>query len=331
MEEVELVIIGAGPAGLFATFCASLRGIKSVTLESLGEYGGQIPELYPEKAVYDVQGIPKILGKDLAKQMYQQARTLNGRIELNSDVTDVIPSGDKRFIVEVNGKQSFISKAVLICTGIGHFSPTKLNVPGEDEYKDKGVFYSVKTQQDFKDKAVLIVGGGDSAFDYAMQIEPVAKSITIAQHNDKLKAAENSIESAKKSAKIKILLNIDVKEIKGDGQSITSVSVLDNKSGVMQSLQVNTVIAAIGHKVNPEIFKSLKLETDSRYVKVDHNYKTSVDGVYAAGDIANVSDEPKFALLAVGGAEAYVAVNNIKKYISPASSLSGGHSSSLNI
>ncbi|MCW1299035.1 MAG: NAD(P)/FAD-dependent oxidoreductase, partial [Candidatus Parvarchaeum sp.] len=134
-----------------------------------------------------------------------------------------------------------------------------------------------------------------------------------------------------RDSKAEIIMNTDVKSINGDGNTVKSIELFDNTNKTSKTLEVDAVVVAIGYKVNPSVFKSLPIETTNRYIKVDHNYKTSIDGVYAAGDIANVTDEPKFALIAVGGAEAYIAINNIKKYISPNASLFGGHSSSLNL
>ena len=331
MEETDLIIIGSGPTGMFATFCAGLREINSITLESLDTYGGQMIELYPEKMVYDVQAVPKMLSKDLAKKMYEQTQTFKKRFEFNSKVTDIIQQDDKRFVIEVNNEKKYITRSVLICGGVGDFHPNKLGVEGEDEYNGKGVAYSVKNIDYYKDKTVAIIGGGDSAFDYQMQISPVCKKTYIIQHNNTFKAAESSVDAVKRDSKAEIIMNTDVKKINGDGNTVKNIEVLDNGSKQTKSIDVDAVVIAIGYKVNPSIFKSLKVETDRRYIKVDHNYKTSVDGVYAAGDMANVSDEPKFALIAVGGAEAYIAINNIKKYLSPNASLFGGHSSSLKL
>ncbi len=332
MEEVELVIIGAGPTGLFATFCAGLRAIKSVTLEGLGTYGGQMHELYPEKNVYDVQGVPKLVSFELAKKMYEQATMFNQKIVFDSDVTDIIPTEGGKFILEVNGEQAYTTKSVLICAGVGYFTPNKLNVEGEASYLGRGVYYTVKSIADFKGDRAMIVGGGDSAFDYALQIEPVVKSVIITQHNGLLKAAESSILAAKNSQKIKVMLNTGIKKILGDGNGVNKVCINDNVSNTESYLDVDSVIVAIGHKADPDIFKSITFESvNKRYIKVDTNYKTNINGIYAAGDIANVSNEPKFALLAVGGAEAYVAINNIKKYLSPQSSLTGEHSSNLDL
>jgi thioredoxin reductase (NADPH) len=332
MKEVELVIIGAGPTGLFATFCAGLRAINSVTLESLDNYGGQMKELYPEKIVYDVQGTPKMVSAQLVEKMYEQSQTFKSPVILNSNVTDIAQNSDKTFNVEVDGELAYKSRAILICAGIGKFSPNKLNVEGEDKYNGRGVYYGAKSPSSFKDKRIIIVGGGDSAFDYALQLEQFAKSIIIVQHNEVLKAAEDSILMAKKSQKIKIILNTEIKRIIGNEKTVTRVALFDVIVKKESLIDLDSVIIATGHKASPNVFKSLSLETSSdRYIKVDTNYKTNIEGVYAAGDIANVTNEPKFALLIVGGAEAYIAVNNIKKYLSPSSPLFGGHSSSAGI
>ncbi len=330
MEETDLIIIGAGPTGMFATFCAGLREINSITLESLSTHGGQMLELYPEKIVYDVQAVPKMKSMDLSDKMYEQSMLFKKRIEFNSKVTDIIPENN-RFTIEVNNLKKYSSKAVLICGGVGDFHPNKLNVDGEDQYKGKGLYYAVKSVDDFKDKTVAIIGGGDSAFDYQMQISSVCKKTYIIQHNNTFKAAESSVDAVKRDSKAEIIMNTDIKKINGDENTVKSIELFDNANKTSRTLEVDAVIVAIGYKVNPSVFKSLKIETTNRYIKVDHNYKTSIDGVYAAGDIANVTDENKFALIAVGGAEAYIAINNIKKYISPNASLFGGHSSSLNL
>jgi thioredoxin reductase (NADPH) len=331
MEDIDLVIIGAGPTGMFGTFCAGLREINSVTLESLDTYGGQMLELYPEKTVYDVQAVPKMDSKELSDKMYEQSQLFKGRFEFNSKVTDIIPQPDKRFVMEVNGEKKYTAKAILICGGVGDFHPNKLSAEGEDDYIGKGVYYSVKKVDDFRDKTVAIVGGGDSAFDFQVQISPVCKKTYIIQHNNMFKAAESSVNAVKRDTKAEIIMNTSISKIIGDGSHVKGIELLNNESKQARELDVDAVVIAIGYKVNPSGFKSLNLETDKRYIKVDHNYKTNVDGIYAAGDIANVSDESKFALISVGGAEAYIAINNIKKYLSPDSSLFGGHSSSLKL
>ena len=329
MSDFELVIIGAGPTGLFATFAAGLREIKSLTLEELDFPGGQITELYPEKMVYDMPGIPRILAKDLAQKMYEQATMFGNEVRFNSKVTDIKQLNDGTFSVEINGSQNITCQAVLICSGVGSFIPNKLVVEGEDEYAGKGVFHSVKVIGEFKGQDIIIVGAGDSGFDWANELAPVANSIKILQHNAVIKAEERSIKEALDSHKVEIRLETNITKIIGDGQKVTAVEI-EGKNG-KETLKADSIILAISYKIEPNNFKSITLQTSGRYVKVNHAYETNIKGIYAAGDIANVADEPKFNLLAVGSAEAYTAINNVKKYVHPTSSLFGGHSSSLNL
>jgi thioredoxin reductase (NADPH) len=331
MEEAELAIVGGGPSGLFATFCAGLRLIKSVTFEAMDSYGGQITDLYPEKMVYDVQGIPKAKGKELADQMYQQATTFKPNILFNSRVTDIIPTQGKKFIIEVNDTQSYLVSAVLLCIGIGVPANMKVGAEGEDQYEGKGVYYAVRHAEDFKGKKVLIIGAGDSALDYASQISKLADNVTIVQRNENVKAAERTVADVMANPKIKFLLNTSLLKIGGDGTRINTVTIINNKTNEKSDVPMDAVIVAIGHKTSPTVFKSLTLATEARFIKTDTNFKTSVDGVYAVGDITEVSNEPRFALLALGGAQAYVAINNIKKYLVPQSALFGGHSSELKL
>lgn len=329
--EVELVIIGAGPTGLFATFAAGLREIKSVTLDALSMPGGQITELYPEKYVYDMPGIPKIKGKDLAQEMYKQANTFGADIRFNSKVTDIIPKDDGRFDIEVNGKVDFTTKAVLLCTGVGFFTPNKLNIEGEDQYFHKGVDYTVKDFDNFKDSVVLIVGGGDSAFDFANQVSGVAKKVYLVHHSEIFRAEERSVDMLRASKNAEIIMNTNIEKIIGDGNKVTGAVLFNIKTNERKQIDIDQIIIATGHKIEPNEFKSIKLETIGRYIKIDDTYMTNVRGIFAAGDIANRTSETKLALLAVGVSEAYMAISYIKKYLNPNSQLFGGHTSNLKI
>ncbi len=331
MQEKDLVIIGAGPTGLFATFCACLRGIDSLTLESLDLPGGQMRELYPEKFVYDIAGIPKKNAISIANDLYTQAQELGGNIAFKSHVTDIVQRDDSRFDIEIDGTKQYIAKAILVCTGIGLFTPNKLNVPGESEYADKGVYYTVKSLDLFKDKKVAIIGGGDAAFDWAEEILPFASAVCIVEKNAEIRAAENTVKTVTADKKTSVFVNSITKEVSGDGSKVTSVVLHKTDTNQDVNVPCDAIIIAIGHKTQPNAFKSVKLENDGRYVKVDEKYSTNVKGIFAAGDIANLSFEPKFALLAVDFAEAYEAINWIKQYVSPQASLSGGHSSNLKL
>ncbi|MCL4349317.1 NAD(P)/FAD-dependent oxidoreductase [Ferroplasma acidiphilum] len=331
MDEYDLVIIGAGPTGLFATFLAGLRDIKSVTLEALDYTGGQIPELYPEKMVYDVQGIPKINATELRDKMYEQAKLFDGEIKLSSKVTDIIPDNDE-YIIEVNGVKEYKCKAVLIATGIGDFTPRKIGCRGEDEFKGKGVDYTVKDITKFKDMVVAIVGGGDSALDYADELSGTAKKVYVLHHSEKFKAAEKTLDAVMNNKGISLMMNTSVTEIKGDSK-IREISTINEKDKTTGSIKVDALVIAIGHVGKANVFKSVNIETskNGRTILVNNEFQTNLKGIYAVGDGATAAGEPVHPIIAIDGANAYIAINFIKKYLTPNATMFGGHSSSLNI
>ncbi len=330
MEEYELGIVGAGPTGLFATFCAGLREINSITLEGLENTGGQVLKFYPIKDVLDIEGIPKIKGMDLAASLLKQAETFNNKIVTNSKVTD-IKSDAGKFILEVNGSDAYSVKAILLCTGIGSLFPTKLNADGEEAYAGKGVYYSVNALEPFKNKKVAVVGGGDSGFDLANQISSVVDKIYILEYGTAVKAAERSVADLKGTGKAEIMTDTEVKEISGDGQTVRKIQVLNRQTNSETTLDISAVIVAIGHKTETNTFKSIKFDTFANKLEVDDNYSTSIPGIYAAGDACTSGNRPKMGLLAVGGSEAYMAINSIKKYLNPSASIYGEHSTNLKL
>ncbi|WMT51728.1 MAG: NAD(P)/FAD-dependent oxidoreductase [Ferroplasma sp.] len=331
MEDYDLVIIGAGPTGLFATFLAGLRDIKSVTLEALDYTGGQIPELYPEKMVYDVQGIPRINATELRDKMYEQAKLFDGEIKLSSKVTDIIP-GDDKFTVEVNGEKAYTCKAVLVCTGIGDFTPRKIGCPGEEEFKGRGVEYTVKDINRFKDQVVAIVGGGDSALDYASELAGTAKKVYVIHHSEKFKAAEKTLDSVMNNKEISLLMNSSVTEVSGKDR-VTSISISNAQDKSVQKLNIDSLIVAIGHVGKANTFKSVNIEMskNGRNILVNDEFQTNIEGIFAVGDVATMPGEPVHPIIAIDGGNAYVAINFIKKYLTPNATIFGGHSSNLNI
>ncbi len=329
LEEIDLVIVGAGPAGLFATFCAGLRDIGSITLEAMDAPGGQLYKLYPEKYVYDVQGIPKIRAMELVTHMTQQARMFGSEIRTNSSVTDIIPRNDQRYDVEVNGKTAYTARTILLATGIGSFTPVRIGVPGEEEYTEKGVTYRVGDPEYFRGKRVLIVGAGDSAFDWTEEISSVARNVIIAQRGTRIRAAERMVKNVMERDNVDIMLNTMVTRITGNGSWIEEALVTNTETGEDARIPVDHLLVAIGHKSDPVIFKTLKPDMTGRFIRIDRSFETSLKGIYAVGDAANLDSDQKVLLIAVGGAEAYMAINNIKRYLEPKASLFGGHSSSL--
>ena len=330
MENHELAIIGGGPTGLFATFCAGIRSIESITLEALDVLGGQIIGFYLMKDVLDMAGVPRIKGAELQKQLVDQANMFGTTIVTGVRVTDIRKEQDG-FVIEINGRDSYTTKAVLICTGIGSLAPTPIGVPGEMEYLDKGVFYTVTDTGPFTDRVVAIIGGGDSGFDWANQIVGVAKRIHIVEALPKVKAMERSVNDLMETGKGEIHVSTLVNEVIGDGAHVTGITAMDRISGVRSHMDVDAVIVAIGLKTKGNTFKTMRLQTVLNRIRVNHEYETSVPGVYAAGDTCLFGDSPKPALLATCAAEAYGAINSIKKYLTPTASVLDSHSTDVKL
>lgn len=332
MEELDLVIVGAGPTGLFATFCAGLREIDSVTLESLDVIGGQIPKFYPIKMVYDVAGVLGATGNELAAGLEAQTKIFNKKILLNSRVTDIKEKDDGRFEIEVNEKPTYIAKTILLATGIGSLLPKKLGVEGEEKYEGNGVHYVVKNLNDYYKKRVAVIGGGDAGFDMANQVSGVADKVIVIEFLDRLRAAESSISSLKNSGKYEIFTKTKVQRIQGNENDVEKITVKDLNSDEIRDVDVDAVIVAIGHDAKPGNFRSLGLDTFmNRYIKVNDRQETSLPGIFAAGDNCQTKKEIKLALLAVCFSEAYTALDNIKKYLSPSGAIPSTHSTEMKI
>jgi thioredoxin reductase (NADPH) len=328
-EKKDLVIIGAGPTGLFATFCAGLRDIDSVTLEAMDSPGGQLTELYPEKDVYDVQGIPKIRADQLVGEMTRQAEFFGNSIMLNSKVTDILPKPDSMYDIEVNGKIAFTARTVLIASGIGSFDPVKLGIEGEEDYVGKGVLYTARNADDFIGRKVVIVGAGDSAFDWAEELAAIASKIHIVQRGTRIRAAERTVKSVLEKPNVTLSMNTSPVKILGDGNVVRKVVARNTVNGENTEYEADRILIAVGLRSAPVTFKSISIGMTGRFINVNEKFETNLKGIYAVGDGSRAGNAQKVLLIAVGGAEAYMAVNNIKTYLDPKSSIFGGHSSSM--
>jgi len=323
-DVYDVAIVGGGPAGLFATFYAGLRGMKTLLLDALPELGGQLAVLYPEKYIYDVPGFPKILARDLVKQLVEQAMQFEPTVRLEEQVTNLVPSGDKQITLSTTGG-SYLTKAVLVAAGVGAFAPNKLDAPGVARLEGKGVAYFVRSKADFADKRLLIVGGGDSAVDWALNLQDTARDITLVHRRDQFRAHEGSIKDMYAS-RTNVLTFWELKEVHGDDK-VEAVTIINNQTGEQRELPMDAVLLTLGFKADMGPIKNWGLSLEKRSLKVDSKFATSMPGVYAAGDIA--AAEVKLDLIAVGFGQAAIAVNAIKTYIDPKSRMFPGHSSEL--
>lgn len=324
-DIVDLAIIGAGPVGLFASFYAGLRQMSVKLIDSLDVLGGQLVTLYPEKYVYDVAGFPKIFAKDLAKNLIEQGMQYGATPCLGEQVETLDFNESARVFHLRTSKVVHRARAIVICAGVGSFKPKQLPLKEAAQFEGRGVHYFVKSLDTFKQKRVLIVGGGDSAVDWANMLAPLTAGQTLVHRRDGFRAHEDSVERMRKSP-TKILVFHELKEIRGSGQ-VEQAVVYDNRTKVEVTLDVDHVIVNIGFESSLGPITQWGLETDGGQIVVNSTMATSRPGVFAAGDIATFPG--KLKLIATGFGEACIAVNFAKNYLDPTAKVFPGHSSNM--
>ena len=323
----DLTIVGAGPAGLFATFYAGLRQMKTKVIDALEEPGGQVAVLYPEKYIFDVPGFSKILAKDLVKSLVEQAFQYQPKICLGERVTS-LKKTDGLFELATDKGAVHLSKAVLIAAGVGAFAPNRLEAEGAGDYEGKGVYYFVKEKSVFSGKRLLIVGGGDSAVDWALNMKDIAEKITLVHRRDVFRAHEGSVAELMKSD-VEVKLFYEVKKVIGNGNEVTGAVVFDNRTKAETTLDIDCILVNIGFRADLGPIKDWGLVIDGREIRVNGKMETNMPGVYVAGDIAGPLDGVKLNLIATGYAQAALAVNVAKAYVDPNSKIFPGHSSEM--
>ncbi len=326
MDVYDITIIGGGPTGLFGSFYAGLRGLKTKVIDVLPELGGQLTALYPEKYVYDVAGHPKILAKDLAKNLGTQAQLFKAAMVLGEKVLSMERQDDNWKVV-TDGPGEHYSKAVLLALGAGACVPKKLDIEYDHSLEGQSIFYAVKNKERFRGQNVLIVGGGDSAVDWANEFSHMAKNVTLIHRRDGFRAVPTSVEEMARN-KVDVKTFYELKQVIGNG-NVEGVTIFDNRSGKEETLEVDSILINIGFVINLDFLKSWGLKMEANSIAVNEKMETNLPGVYAAGDIA--SHPAKLKLIATGAAEAATAVNFAVTYINQSAKAFPGHSSNLNL
>jgi ferredoxin/flavodoxin---NADP+ reductase len=319
--EVDLSIIGAGPAGLYAAYYAGFRGLSTALVDSLPEPGGQVAALYPEKLIFDVAGFPAVKGQELIERCVEQAAPYDPHYLLGHRAEHLTPHDDGSFTIGTHRGAEIHTKAVLITGGIGTFTPRPL--PDAEAFEGQGLVYFVRELETMRDQDVLIVGGGDSACDWALNLEGIARSITLVHRRDRFRAHEDSVSKLLASS-VRVMTFTEVARIEGQ-DGVEQVTVFDNRTEDREILKINKVVAALGFKSDLGPLKSWDVEIDGRNVLVDTRMETNIPGVFAAGDITEYGG--KVRLIAVGFGEAATAVNNAAVHIDPGARVFPGHSS----
>jgi thioredoxin reductase (NADPH) len=319
----DLTIIGAGPAGLFAAYYAGFRGLRTKVIDSQPDLGGQVTALYPDKFIYDVAGFPKVLGKDLVRNLVEQAMQYNPAVHLDTNV-QALERRDREIVLRTNAGDHR-TKVVLVTAGIGAFTPKTYKRPELDQWIGKGLAFAVRSKDDYRGKRLLVVGGGDSALDWALGLVDYAKSITLIHRRDGFRAHEDSVTKLFASP-ITVKVFYELRALRG-GDRVAQAVIFNNKTQAEEIVEVDAVLAFLGLVSNLGPIREWGLTLHDDSIVVNTKMESSLPGIYGAGDI--VTYPGKLKLIATGFGEAATAVNNAVTYINPQASAFPGHSSAI--
>ena len=330
MIKTDILIIGAGPTGLFAVFEAGLLKMKCHILDSLTQPGGQLTELYPKKPIYDIPGYPEIIAGDLIENLLEQINPFSPTYTLGETAVGIKKIDDGSFIVSTDKKTKINANVIAIAGGLGTFTPRKPNISNISDYEEKGVLYMIKDPEDFRDKDVLIAGGGDSALDWTIHLSKIAKKVTLVHRRNEFRGADESVtkvQELKNSGKIDVITPGQVTQLHGD-KSLSSVSI--DMDGKKETLNVDYFIPLFGLIPRLGPIKDWGLDIENNAIKVNNSldYQTNIDGIYAIGDVNTYPGKLKLILsgfheAAVMCHSAYSKLNPGKKNILKYTTVSG--------
>lgn len=321
----DITIIGAGPTGLFTAFYGGMRQASVKLIESLPHTGGQLTALYPEKYIYDVAGFPKIRAQDLINNLEEQVKIFDPTIVLGQSIEKVERLEDDSFKLTSNTNEVHYTKTIIITAGNGAFEPRRLNLAGCLELEGTHLHYHVKDMKRFKDEHVLLLGGGDSAVDWALMLEPIAKKVTLVHRRDQFRAHEHSLELLHKSS-VDIVTPYIPTKITGV-EKVEKIELQETRGDKIIEVEADSIICNYGYisKLGPILEWDLEIERNN--IVVNSKMETNIPGIYAAGDVNTYPGKVK--LIATGFGDAPTAVNNAMQYMDPKARRQPKHSTSM--
>jgi thioredoxin reductase len=322
--DVDALIVGAGPVGLYAAYYAGFRGQSVAVMDSLPEIGGQVCAMYPEKLIYDVAGFPAVRGRDLIAGLAEQAGRYGPRYLLGEEARS-LAYDDGMPVVTTSAGLRVRARFVVVTGGIGTFTPRAL--PALAPFESRGLAYFVPRPEEYRDRDVVIVGGGDSAFDWALTLSPLARSVTVVHRRETFRAHEALVQQVA-DLSVPVITSAELVAASG-GDWIETVEVQHKRTKETLRLKTQAVVAALGFTADIGALESWGLDIAERRIVVGTAMATNLDRVYAAGDITEYPG--KVRLIAVGFGEAATAVNNAVAVLDPQASLFPGHSSDLTV
>jgi thioredoxin reductase (NADPH) len=315
--ETDAVIIGAGPVGLFAVFELGLLDIKAHLIDILGRPGGQCTELYPEKPIYDIPAYPIITGQELTDRLMEQIKPFHPTFHLSQMAVAVEQLPDQRWKVTTDGDTEITAKVIIIAAGGGSFMPKKPNLENLESYEGKSVFYAVRKMEQFKGKNIVIAGGGDSALDWTLNLQPIANSVTLVHRRDEFRAAPDSVNKMRELvAQGKVTLKIaDITGLEGAAPHLSAVT-LKAKDGALESYACDTLLAFYGLTMKLGPIADFGLNVHENLIPVDtEKFETSTPRIFAIGDINSYPG--KLKLILSGFHEAALMAQAAFRYVYP--------------
>ncbi len=318
MLQTDVAVIGAGPVGLFSVFECGMLNLTCHVIDSLDCIGGQCSALYPEKPIYDIPGHPCVTGEQLISNLKQQIDPFQPVYHLGQQVLELTKTSDTRWILTTSRGVKISARSVIIAAGVGAFGPNRPPLKDIESYEGTCVFYAIHSKEKFKNKSIVIAGGGDSAVDWAIALEGIAKKISVVHRRAKFRAApesESRLKSLAQAGRIDLVTPYQLHGLQGDGQNLRIVEVID-LSNQVKHIEADILLPFFGLSMNLGPIMQWGLSLDKNNIVVDPlTAETNIPGIYAIGDIATY--ENKLKLILSGFAESAQAAHSIKRYLYP--------------
>ncbi len=329
-DLVDITIIGGGPTGLFARFYAGMRRASAQIVDALPQLGGQLTALYPEKYIFDVAGFSKVLAKDLVRSLAEQSAQFGATEHLNQRVTGLEEENGHFVLITDQGR--FPTRSIVIAAGIGAFSPRRLPQACAAPWYGRGVYDVVTSPEDYRGKRVVIIGGGDSAFDWTHQLHGVASRVTLMHRSDRFRAhgaTVAAVESAVAAGESDLFTYHELAEVMSQGDLLTGVVIRNTKTKETREVSCDVVLPMLGYVSDLGELLNWGLTLEKDEIVVNSQMEAGRPGIYAAGDVTTYPG--KLKLIAAGFAEAATAVNQAVHWIYPDRKVAPGHSSNMEI
>jgi thioredoxin reductase (NADPH) len=330
LPVVDITIIGGGPTGLFGLFYAGMRGVSAQIVDALPALGGQLTALYPEKYIFDVGGLPKVLAKDLVRALAEQASQFHMPVHLNQRIVSL--EEEEGHLALVSETSRIATRAIVIAAGIGAFSPRRLPQACAAPWYGRGISDLLLDPEEYRGRRVVIIGGGDSAFDWAHQLQGRAASVTLMHRSDRFRAHAATVaevQNAVALGKTALLTFHELHDVIGDGEKLSGIVARDIKTKLTREIPCDAVLPMLGYVSDLGDITNWGLTLEKEEIVVNSRMETGRPGLYAAGDVTTYPG--KLKLIALGFAEAATAVNEAVHWLHPEKKVAPGHSSNMAI